>query len=439
MMEREIRKIVLLILLLAAPVFQGTLVAAENRLQSWTTGNGVKVFFFPSESLPMVDLRMVFAAGSARDGDKTAVADMTSALIGNGANGLDANTLAERLENVGAQFSTGSLRDMAWVTLRSLTMPQMLDDAVAVMADVLGKPDFPQAELELMQSQLITSLKNEQQKPGDIAEKALFKAIYRDHPYASAAEEKDIESITREDVIAFYKQYYVAENAQLSIVGQLSREEAEKLAEKLVKAMPRGAKAAELPEVKSLDQAQTIRINFPSAQSHILIGQPGVARGAKEHFALYIANHGFGGSGFSSILMDEVREKRGLAYSVYSYFSPMDAKGPFLIGLQTRNDQVEQAVDIVMQNLRNFIEEGPSEAAFESSIKNITGGSALKTDTNAKLAQYASLIGFYDLPLDYLERFNERIETETRDSVHQAFRDAIDPQKLITVIVGGGE
>ncbi len=424
----------LIIVIVITPVFAAD---KDKAFQHWTTSNGVGVYFYPSNALPMVDLRMVYAAGSARDPEKSGVAEMTSALIGSGSAGQDANMIADRLESVGSQFNAGALRDMAWISLRSLTLPEMLDESVDVMANILGKPDFPKQELELIRSQMLTGLKNEAQDPGEIAQKSFFKAVYGDHPYGRTPEADDIGAITQDDVNAFFKQMYVTGNAQLSIVGDLDRKAAESLAERLVRFMPRGDKAPKLPPVADLTEAKTIVVEHPSAQSHILIGQPGVARGADNHFALYIANHGFGGSGFASTLMGEVREKRGLAYSVYSYFSPMEEKGPFLIGLQTRNDQVEEALDVVRENLQEFIESGPDDDAFQASIQNITGGSALKTDTNAKIAQYASLVGFYDLPLNYLDVFNGLIGEETRDSVHQAFREAIDSQKLVTVIVGG--
>ena len=438
-MKKILEKEYVLLSVMLVALLSSAASAADNIFQSWTTDNGVKVYFYPSDSLPMVDLRMVYAAGSARDGEKVGVADMTSALMGSGADGQDANQLAARFEGVGARFNSGSLRDMAWVTLRSLTLPEMLNQSVEALADVLGKPDFPESEIELIRSHLLTILKNDRQDPGKIAEKAFFKAIYGEHPYSRSAETDDINSLTRDDVKAFFKRYYVTGNAQLSIVGKLTRDEAVLLADRVVRHMPIGSKADALPPVKPLEKSVTMRIKHPSAQSHILIGQTGVARGADDHFALYIANHGFGGSGFASILMDEVREKRGLAYSVYSYFAPMEAKGPFIIGLQTRNDQVEEAVAVVKENLQDYIAKGPSDESFAASIQNITGASPLKTDTNAKLAQYASLIGFYDLPLDYLEKFNGRIRSESRDMVHKAFSGTINIDKLVTVIVGGGK
>lgn len=414
--------------------------AANNAFQNWQTSNGAEVYYYQSDGLPMLDLRLVFRAGSARDGGTPGVAEMTSSLISSGAGGMDANALANEFDSVGAQFNSGSARDMAWITVRSLTLPEMLEKVVSVMEKVATQgPDFPDDELELMRTQLLTGLKNEEQSPGEIARKAFNKAMFGDHPYGVSYTEEDINRLTREDVVAFYKQYYVAKNSQLAIVGQLDRKQAEVLAERISGSLVAGERAAKLPPVKSLDKSQTIKINYPSAQSHILIGQPGIKRGDDEHLPLYIANHGFGGSGFASILMDEVREKRGLAYSVYSYSSPMAERGPFVIGLQTRNDQVDEAISVVMENLRDFTKNGPTDDAFESSVMNITGGSPMKTDTNRKIAQYASSIGFYGLPLNYLDTFNDKIRDETRDTTALAFKKIIDPEKLITVVVGGGE
>jgi zinc protease len=354
-----------------------------------------------------------------------------------GANTQSAQQLAARLDAVGARYGADSLRDMAWLSLRSLTMPELLDEAVTVMADVFGKPDFPEDELELVRTQMLAVLKNQAQEPVAIAQKAFYKALYGKHPYGQAAEAKDINALTRADIRAFYEQFYVAENATLSIVGKLERGAAELLAQQLVKFLPSGEKARALPVVEPLQKAKTIRISFPSKQSHILIGQPSIARGEADYFALSIANHVLGGGGFASILMEQVREKRGLAYNVYSYLSAMQARGPFMIGLQTKNDQVEEVIELVQRTLDDFLEQGPSKDAFAASVSNITGASPLNTDTNAKLVRYASLIAFYGLPLDYLAVYNDKILAETRHSVHQAFSDRIQSDKLITVIVGG--
>ena len=185
-----------------------------------------------------------------------------------------------------------------------------------------------------------------------------------------------------------------------------------------------------------LEQAKTIHIDFPSTQSTVMMGQVGVARGDEDYFSLYLANHAFGGSGFGSRLMHEVREKRGLAYSTYSYFSPMRQAGPFQIGLQTRNDQLDEALKIIRVELAKYVTEGPGENDLDDSLKNITGGFPLRIDSNKKITEYLSVIGFYGLPLDYLSTFVGNINQQNITRVNDALKRRIDPHKMLTVIVG---
>ncbi len=223
----------------------------------------------------------------------------------------------------------------------------------------------------------------------------------------------------------------------ISIVGQLTRQQAETIANDLVAALPSGKKAAAIAQVKPLQKSKTIRIDFPSRQSHILMGQPGTKRLDKDYFTLYVANHPFGGSGFASRLVDEVREKRGLAYSVYSYFSPMREAGAFTLGLQTKNNQVEQALAIIKKELKRYVNEGPTEKELDDSLKNITGGFALRVDSNRKLSEYLSMIGFYGLPLNYLNTFVDNMKAVDIEKIREALKRRIHPDKMITVIVGG--
>ena len=156
-----------------------------------------------------------------------------------------------------------------------------------------------------------------------------------------------------------------------------------------------------------------------------------------DYFPLYVGNHILGGSGFSSRLVKEVRVKRGLSYSVYSYFSPQSVKGPFSLGLQTRVDQASQAAELAKQTMRDFIKNGPSEEELEASIKNITGGFPLRTDSNADIVGYLAVIGFYELPLNYLDTFNEKVESVTRETIRGAFKRRLDVDHMTTVVVGG--
>ena len=167
------------------------------------------------------------------------------------------------------------------------------------------------------------------------------------------------------------------------------------------------------------------------------MGQPGVNRHDPDYFALYVGNHILGGSGLVSQLSNEIREKRGLSYSVYSYFRPMRELGPYQFGLQTRNDQAKEALDVMQQTLNDFIKHGPTEAELTAAKQNITGGFALRVDSNSKIADYTAMIGFYGLPLDYLETFNANVNLITAQQIKDAFSRRVHPDKMVTVLVGG--
>lgn len=216
-----------------------------------------------------------------------------------------------------------------------------------------------------------------------------------------------------------------------------ARTEAEALAETVIGKLPAGQPAAELPPVAPLAEAQEIRINHPSAQTHILVGQPGLKRGDPDYFALYVGNHMLGGSGLVARLSNEIREKRGLAYSSYSYFLPMRELGPYTVGLQTKNESAEEALTVLRETIATFVQEGPTAEELDASKKNITGGFPLRIASNKNIIDYIGMIGFYQLPLDYLDTFNEHVQAVTVDDIKRAFQTRIQPQRMVTVMVGG--
>jgi zinc protease len=186
-----------------------------------------------------------------------------------------------------------------------------------------------------------------------------------------------------------------------------------------------------------LQQASREHIFHPSAQTTIYLGAPGMHRGDPDYFVLYVGNHILGGSGLVSRLSKEVREQRGLSYSVSSYFNPMEQDGPYQFSLQTRNDQVKEALAVMRETLDKYLKDGPTEKEIEDAKKNITGGFALRIDSNAKILNYLVVIGFYDLPLDYLQAFNGRIMAVTREQIIDAYRRRVLPDVMSTIIVGG--
>lgn len=412
---------------------------AGPEIEHWTTDNGLKVYYVGAPDLPMLDLRIVFAAGSARDGDKPGLAMLTNGALGQGADGIGVDELAERFESVGAQFGLGSARDMGWATLRTLMLEKEKEAALSTWLKVLSKPDFPEKEFNNSKKLTLVGLQAEKQSPGSLGSKAFFREMYGDHPYAQPENgtEDSINAMTIADMQAFYKQYYVAKNAVLAIVGAVSLDEAKALSQRIAAVLPEGEKAAALPAVPPLKAAKTVRIPFPSEQSHILVGQPGNKRGDPDYFTLYLGNHVFGGGGFTSRLMEEIRNKRGLSYSVYSYFAPMQEFGPFELGLQTKLTQTDEALKVVREQLATYRKDGPSDKELEASKKDITGGFPLRTASNSSIVSYLTMIGFYDLPLDYLDTFTDKIQAISKEQIVDAYQRRVDPDKMLTVIVGG--
>ena len=413
-------------------------VQAAPKIQHWVTDNGVRVYFFPAHELPMMDLRVVFDAGAARDGGKAGVALLTNGMLAEGAGGLDTTAIAEQFDSVGASFSNSAHRDMSVMSLRSLTDKKLLDVATSTFKTVLNEPTFPKGAFDRERNRLLVGLESEKQSPQAISSNAFFKALYGEHVYANKSNGtvKSVKSITIADMKAFYKKYFVAKNAVVALVGDLNRKQAEALVNKVTGNLPSGSAAAAITPVKALAKADEQRIQFPSMQSHILVGQPGIKRGDPDYFPLYLGNHVLGGSGLVSILSDEIREKRGLAYSSYSYFSPMREAGPFIMGLQTKNSTVDEALSVLKETLTKFVNEGPTEKQLEATRKNLVGGFALRISSNSKIVENLASIGFYGLPLDYLDKYILNVESVTMTQVKDAFKRRLNVDKLVTVVVG---
>ncbi|MCB1773333.1 MAG: insulinase family protein [Gammaproteobacteria bacterium] len=414
------------------------LAEAGPKIESWQTERGSKVLFVNAPDLPMVDVRVVFDAGSARDIKLPGLARITNSLLTEGAGDWDANALALRVEERGIILGNGSLRDMAWVSVRSLTDPEVLEVALDTTAVVLKSPRFDTDAVERVRQQLQIGLRSSLQSPSSVAKRRFFHTLYADHPYAHdpGGEEVSLADISVEDIKRFHRRYYVAANAVIAIVGAVDRAQAEQIAERLTGELPTGQHAPALPEVPPVSGGE-LRESFPSSQSHIYVGQSGMARHDPDYFALYVGNHVLGGGGLVSTLGEEVRNKRGLSYSVYSYFSPMRMEGPFLMVAQTKNDQAEQALEVMRETLARFIEQGPDGKELEEAKQNLIGGFPLRISSNSQIVEYLSMMGFYDYPLDWLDSLPAKLEAVTAEQVRDAFGRRINAAAGIAVIVGG--
>lgn len=409
------------------------------KIEQWQTLQGSRVYYVHTPSLPMLDIKVTFDAGSARDDSKFGLAALTSAMLGNSSGEWSADEVATRFDSVGATFSNGVAEDTAWLSLRSLTDKVYFDKAYATFKTVLARPSFSDHDFQREKNLTLASLKHREESPGEIASVAFHNALYAQHPYAhpETGVLETVSSFELADVKQFYQKYYVAANAIIVIVGDVSRQSAEQIAQSLVDDLAVGEKPTEIPQVMMPIKGSKQHIEFPSSQTHVLAGMPGSYRKDPDYFSLYLGNHILGGSGLVSKLTDEVREKRGLAYSAFSQFAPLYRQGPFILGLQTRNDQTAKAVDVMISTLKDFIANGPSEQELTAAKQNITGGFAMRIDTNSKLVDYISMIGFYQMPLDYLDTFQNKILAVSAGDIKSAFQRRVPTELLQIVTVGG--
>jgi zinc protease len=304
---------------------------------------------------------------------------------------------------------------------------------------MLQQPLFPESVLAREKTRMIASLKEAETKPESIAAKAFGKAVFGTHPYGRTLEVADVEKIQRANLVNYYQSHFGAHGAVVALMGDVSRAEAETIAQQLTTGLPAGGASTRIPPVSSRITASEQRIAHPATQSHILLGTPGIARNDPDYFALYVGNYILGGGGFVSRLMTEIREKRGMAYSVYSYFMPMQQPGAFQLGLQTKKEQAAEALQLTRATLHEFVEKGVTEKELKAAKDNIIGGFPLRIDSNKKILDYLSVIGFYHLPLSYLDDFSGKVNSLTVAQVNDAFKRRIHPNAMATIVVGTPE
>lgn len=406
-------------------------------IEHWTTPTGARVYFVHAPSIPMLDLSIVFDAGGRYSpSDRVGLASMTTSMLARGVPGADEAAISAAFATVGAVRGGGASDDRAAVTLRSLTSAAELEPAIAMLERILAEPSFPAEVLAREKERMMQMLREALTKPETIAQNTFDELAFAGHPYGRHATPESIERITRDDLVAFHRANYAASRAVVAMIGAVSREQAEAIAARLTARLPAGSPPPALPGVAKLTEGVERRIPHPAKQSHLLIGAPAIAWGDPDQFALMVGNYVLGGGGFVSRLYNEVREKRGLAYSVYSYFAPSLQPGPFTIGLQTRRDQTEVAIGVVRDTLRDFLDRGPSDAELAAAKANLIGGFALRIDSNRKILDNLANIGWYRLPLDWLERWPERVEAVTVEQVRAAFTRQVRADALVTVVVG---
>jgi zinc protease len=420
-------------------------------IQHWTQPSGARVYLVESHAIPMVDVQIDLDAGSRRD--PAAQAGLASVMAGQMASGMrahpqgqgpyaqamDENQIGEAWADLGASFGGSAGADRMSFALRSLSYPDLLGKAVALAARQMAHPAFPEAMWVRDRERMSAAIRESLTKPATLVQHRFASAVYGTHPYGYRTTPETLSRIGVQDLQKLHAQSLQTCRASVSVVGALTRAQTDALVTRLLALWPNKAACRPLPavpEVAALTQAQSLTVPFDSAQAHVLIGQPGYPRSDPDFFALLVGNHILGGGGFVSRLTEQVREKRGLSYSVYSYFSPGLHAGAFTVGLQTRPDQAAQAVAAAYEVVQTFVREGPTEAELQAAKSNLVGGFALRIDSNRKLLDNVANIAWNRLPLTYLDTWTQQVERVSLGDVRRAMARVLQPERMVTVVVG---
>ncbi|MDD5479214.1 pitrilysin family protein [Rhodoferax sp.] len=425
-------------------------------IEHWTQPQGAQVFLVQNHAIPMVDVQLDFDAGSRRDpASQAGLATVTSAMMSKGLQAgtasaepaMDENALGEAWADLGAHFGGHASTDRMSFALRSLAYPELLAQAAALASRQLAQPAFPAAVWQREREAMQASIREANTRPATVAGRAFNQAVYGTHPYGFEVTPETLAAIDVRAMADLHQRSVLACRATVTVVGAVTRDQADALVSTLLSRLAPAPKPAStgahscpaLPavaDIAALTQAIESRLAFDSAQAHVLMGQPGFKRNDPDFLALTVGNYILGGGGFVSRLTEEVREKRGLSYSVYSYFAPAMHAGAFTIGLQTRPDQAEQALQVAREVLARFVSEGPTEAELQAAKANLIGGFALRLDSNRKLLDNVANIAWNKLPLNYLDTWTQHVEQLTTEQIRAAFARKLQPQRMATVVLG---
>ncbi len=417
------------------------------KIEHFSSKNGTPVIFVQTNNLPMVDIDIRFNAGSARDEsikpNGFGLASLVASMLSKGTTNKSEDLLAEEIEQLGIDLDISAYKDMFVISLRSLSDDKYLNPALQLVEEILTQPTFPNDSLERTKARYLVALKQAQEDPNTIANQTFIKELYANHPYAhpSMGTPESIPNIHQQDLQNFTKRYLVAQNAYITITGDISRQQAENIANQLTQTLPTGSPAPALPDAKPLTTSKTIHLPFDSTQTTVIMGQLGEKRSRdpqilQQHTNFNIADEVVGGGGFQARLMTEIRQKRGLTYGIYSGMTPMQSQGNYSISFSTQNENSQQAIDATLQVIQDVIDNGISENELTLTKENLMNRFPTLLSSNASINGQLSAMNFYQLPDSYLSEYNQRIQQATLDEVNQSYRQLVQPNKFLIVTVG---
>jgi zinc protease len=407
---------------------------------------GAQAFLVQTKALPMVDIEISIDAGDRYDPAlKSGLATVAGQLMNYGAKSnaglLSEAQIADEIADLGANLTISVGGERAVMRIRTLSRKDLRDRAVQLASGMLSAPTYDAKILVREKQRMTTALLESETKPESVLERRFRKAVYGDYPLANSPSAQSIANINATDLKQFHKQFYRGDRMIVSIVGDVSKAEAAEIVQSLLQKVPQsGSPIAKLPEfnrspIEPLSQRK-INIPFDSQQAHIAMGMTAVTRSNPDYFPLLVGNYILGGGGFVSRLMSEVREKRGLAYSVSSYFAPGKDVGIFQAGLQTKNDQAALALEVLSTTITQFIANGPTQTELDAAKANLMNGYPLRIDNNRKLLDNVSSIAWNNLPLDTMDVWTKQVEAVSLEQVKQAFQKYLAMDRMKIVVLG---
>ena len=411
---------------------------AESFARKTTLPNGLTLIVSERNQLPTIHLQVLIRAGSAMDPPLLpGLANLVAELLPQGTDQRDATQISRQVESVGGALSASAESDYA--TIRLSILKKDLPLGLSILSDILLNPRFEQKEIDRKISELKARLKRMEEDPRQVAQKAFAQKLFGPHPYAHPPEGSlsTLSSITREDIVSFFQDYYRPNNASILIVGQTSLEESGRMIQEVLK----GWKPAPIhrpPPVQppALTGPVIEKIDRPISQASIVWGHLGIARSNPDFYALQVMNYILGGGGFVSRLVDIIRDNLGLTYGISSHFDARENTGSFQIAMETKSQNTNQALSEISKEIHLFLEKGISPAELSEAKAYLTGSFPLRMDTNAKLVRLLTAVEFYGLGLDFPERYPRLINQVTADEVQRVARAYLKPENFLLVVVG---
>jgi zinc protease len=398
--------------------------------------NGLVLLTSEQRALPMVSIELLIDAGSRHEpAHQAGLANLTSKLLTHGTLKRSATQISETLDFMGANLATGAGEDAATVSMTVLKKD--LATGLDLLAEILTQSNFPQSEIDRQRQAVIASIRAREEDPGALAGTAFNAALFPKSPYGRPVEgtEVSVKTIQQKNLQDFFARNYRPNRAIIAVVGDVAEPEIVQALTKTMKGWNKGTAGTQPQPPSEIGKPQTVQVNKDLTQANIVLGHNGVPRGNPDYYAIQVMNYILGGGGFSSRAMDSIRNERGLAYSVYSYFGAEKSHGSFQFVMQTKNETAVEAIRIAKEEMGRMREQPVTDQELNDAKDYLIGSFPLRFDTNRKVAGFLAQVEYYELGLDYPERYPDLIRKVTRDQVLRVAKQYLRPDELVTVIV----